>query len=311
VKLKIGKTRIFAGDLENPARSSNLRPGREVEVNIQQPSNWSTITINDRGRIGVAVGPSSQDLVKICNGPIEPAKIAVVPAHVREPVEEVDRTRSRSHDWEPVLGRGGGKMRSAAESEVEWRRLRWRRGRGVHGAALAGAARGVVSDGGELCGGRGGGVGEIGLGLGAAELAGGVVVSTRGLLSGVKRAEPNTGLLPRVPDLRSVPAPGALPHASESDLLGGRRCRVNGSGSFSGSHNPVRRRCWLIGLCLDGKWESGMGWREPEYDECLRKGAGFIGVEREREKEGVRARCLKLRSFWALVVYSLSRMWLL
>ena len=210
------------------------------------------------------MGPSSQDLVKICNGPIEPAKIAVVPAHVREPVEEVDRTRSRSDDGEPVLGRGGGQMRSAAESEVEWRRLLWRRGRGVHGAALAGAARGVVSDGDELCGGRGGGVGEIGLGLGAAELAGGVVVSTRGLLSGVKRAEPNAGLLPRVPDLRSVPAPGALPHASESDLLRGR-CLVNGSGSFSGSHNPSSLEMlvnWVMFGWKVGEWKRVEGARD-------------------------------------------------
>lgn len=38
VRLSDRKTRIFAGDLENPARSGNLRPGREVEVNIQQSS---------------------------------------------------------------------------------------------------------------------------------------------------------------------------------------------------------------------------------------------------------------------------------
>jgi hypothetical protein len=50
--------------------------------------------------------------VKICNSPIEPTKIAVVPTHVREPVEEVDQTHSRSDDGEPLLGRGGREMRS-------------------------------------------------------------------------------------------------------------------------------------------------------------------------------------------------------
>jgi hypothetical protein len=50
--------------------------------------------------------------VKICNSPIEPTKIAVVPTHVSEPVEEVDQTRSRNDDGEPLLGRGGREMRS-------------------------------------------------------------------------------------------------------------------------------------------------------------------------------------------------------
>lgn len=60
--------------------------------------------------------------------PIESAKIAMIPAHVRESVEEVDRTRRRddsyaylSPGWD--LGGAGSEMGSSSQSEVEWR---WR-----------------------------------------------------------------------------------------------------------------------------------------------------------------------------------------
>lgn len=81
----------------------------------------------------------------------------------------------------------------------------------------------------------GGGEGEVGLGLDAAELAGGSIIGTRSLLSGVKGAEPDAGLLAWVADLGGIPTPGPLPHASESDLLRAR-VLVNGAGSISRCH---------------------------------------------------------------------------
>ncbi|KAG8068180.1 hypothetical protein GUJ93_ZPchr0005g15368 [Zizania palustris] len=60
-----------------------------------------------------------------------------------------------------------------------------------------------------------GGKGEVGLGLGAAVLARGCVVSPCGLLRRVERAEPNTALLGGVADLRREPAPRPLPHPTE------------------------------------------------------------------------------------------------
>lgn len=59
----------------------------------------------------------------------------------------------------------------------------------------------------------GGVVGEVGLGLGAAEGARGAVVREGGLHGGVERAQPHPRLLPRVADLGRVPAPRPLPHA--------------------------------------------------------------------------------------------------
>ncbi|CAD5183586.1 unnamed protein product [Musa acuminata subsp. malaccensis] len=56
---------------------------------------------------------------------------------------------------------------------------------------------------------------EVGLRLGAAEAARGLVVGPRRLLSRVEGAQPLAGLLPRVPDLRREPAPRPLPHAPE------------------------------------------------------------------------------------------------
>lgn len=146
----------------------------------------------------------------------EPAQLAVVLAHVRERVEEVNGTRRR--DRELRGGRGGH-----AESEIEWRR---RRGRGVDGAALARATGGGVVWGKAW---------EVCFGLSTAELASCGVVGTRRLFGRVESAEPDSGLLPRVADLSSVATPRTLPHASVSDLLG-VRIRVDGAGSVSGSH---------------------------------------------------------------------------
>ncbi|KAE8805419.1 hypothetical protein D1007_18501 [Hordeum vulgare] len=56
-------------------------------------------------------------------------------------------------------------------------------------------------------------VGEVGLGLGAAEGSRGAVVGEGGLHGGVEGAQPHARLLPRVADLRSVPPPRPLPHA--------------------------------------------------------------------------------------------------
>jgi hypothetical protein len=53
---------------------------------------------------------------------------------------------------------------------------------------------------------------EVGPRLDAAERDGGAVVGERGLDGRVVGAEPHPRLLPRVPDLRRVPAPRPLPH---------------------------------------------------------------------------------------------------
>ncbi|GER47580.1 glutamate receptor ionotropic [Striga asiatica] len=67
--------------------------------------------------------------------------------------------------------------------------------------------------------------GEVGLGLGAAEGPGGAVVGHGGLLGGVEGAEPHARLLPRVADLRRVPAPRPLPNAPVVALPRGRHGR--------------------------------------------------------------------------------------
>uniref|UniRef100_A0A8R7P4S4 Uncharacterized protein n=1 Tax=Triticum urartu TaxID=4572 RepID=A0A8R7P4S4_TRIUA len=54
--------------------------------------------------------------------------------------------------------------------------------------------------------------GEVGPGLGPAQRDGGAVVGERGVDGGVVGAEPHPRLLPRVADLRRVPAPRPLPH---------------------------------------------------------------------------------------------------
>jgi hypothetical protein len=66
----------------------------------------------------------------------------------------------------------------------------------------------------------GGGRGEVGGGVGPAELDGGGVVDARGLLRGVEGAEPDAHAAPRVADLRRELAPRPPPHAAE---LGARR----------------------------------------------------------------------------------------
>ena len=54
---------------------------------------------------------------------------------------------------------------------------------------------------------------EVGLGLGAAEGAGGAVVCHGGLLGGVKGAKPDTCLLPGIANLGGVSPPWPLPHS--------------------------------------------------------------------------------------------------
>lgn len=54
--------------------------------------------------------------------------------------------------------------------------------------------------------------GEVGLGLDAAERAGGTVVGESRLFGSIERAEPDPGLLPWIANLGGVTAPGALSH---------------------------------------------------------------------------------------------------
>ncbi|RWW81691.1 hypothetical protein BHE74_00009896 [Ensete ventricosum] len=75
---------------------------------------------------------------------------------------------------------------------------------------------------------------EVGLRLGAAEAARGLVVGPRRLLRRVEGAQPLAGLLPRVPDLRREPPPRPLPHAPE--------VRFPPSSSSSSSSSSLRRR---------------------------------------------------------------------
>lgn len=169
------------------------------------------------------MGPTTHDLLEIRLCPIEPAQVAVIPAHIGDWVEKVDWTHSRNEGkTDRTTGREpsrtGGEMDRASQSEVEGRRW-W--GRGVDGAALAWAARIVVivvvlAEGGEV----GGGVGEVGLRLNASELAGSSVVGTCCLLGSVKSAEPDARLLTWVADLGGVATPWTLPHPSETNLLG-------------------------------------------------------------------------------------------
>lgn len=96
------------------------------------------------------------------------------------------------------------------------------RGRGLDGAALAGALVVAVVVVSVVVGGRR----EVGLGLGAAELASGGVVGFGGFLGGVEGAEPDAALLAGVPYLGGVTAPWPLPHTPEVNLAGIARLLV-------------------------------------------------------------------------------------
>ncbi|RWW50265.1 hypothetical protein BHE74_00043572 [Ensete ventricosum] len=99
---------------------------------------------------------------------------------------------------------------------------------GLHRAALASGAAGVpvVIR-----------AGEVGLGLGTAELAGGVVVRPRRLLGGVEGPEPDPALLPRVPYLRRVPPPWPLPNPPEVRLLPPSSSYSAGDGQLLGGRH--------------------------------------------------------------------------
>lgn len=66
---------------------------------------------------------------------------------------------------------------------------------------------------------------EVGLGLGTAEGTGGAVVGKGSLLGGIKCAQPNARLLPRVANLGGVASPRSLPNAPVVSLASGRRRR--------------------------------------------------------------------------------------
>lgn len=90
-----------------------------------------------------------------------------------------------------------------------------------------GARRRVIEKGG------GSGKGEIGFSFGAAEGYGSVVVSTGGILGGIEGAQPNSGLLQWVSDLRRESPPWPSANSSVSPLRPGYWCHT---------HRRVRRR---------------------------------------------------------------------
>lgn len=118
LKLNDRKTRIFAGDQENLAKLGNLRQWK-VEVKVEQSTGGRMIKIDDRRWIGVAVHPTTHDLVEIRLCPIEPAQIAVTWVHIGNCVEEVDGTHSRDEGKRDgtagrELSRAGGEMDRAS-----------------------------------------------------------------------------------------------------------------------------------------------------------------------------------------------------
>uniref|UniRef100_A0A804NFV7 Uncharacterized protein n=1 Tax=Zea mays TaxID=4577 RepID=A0A804NFV7_MAIZE len=105
-----------------------------------------------------------------------------------------------------VLGEGG-----QGGDLAEHGRRRRRRRRGLRAGLVAGGRRVPLA-------GPGAGVsggGEVGGGVGPAELDGGGVVDAGGLLRGVEGAEPHAHAAPRVTDLRGELAPRPPPDAAE------------------------------------------------------------------------------------------------
>ncbi|PVH47316.1 hypothetical protein PAHAL_4G034600 [Panicum hallii] len=139
----------------------------------------------------------------------------------------------------------------------------------LYGAAVAGRGR-CCRRSRLRCGGGGGrpavprrggrGAGEVGAGGGPAEGSGGGVVGARGGLGGVEGAEPDRGLLSRVPDLGGVAPRRPPPHAAVPDLRRRRRLRLRrlrpahrgrrgrGAGGWGGGGERTRgsARVWPV-----------------------------------------------------------------
>jgi len=184
------------------------------------------------------------------------------------PVEEKNRTHGsdRGHD-QLLLDREEGKAvddrRGSAARDVTLR------GSGLDGAALATAAA-AASVGFAVVNvvfyvvvgvGCAGGRGEVGLGFGAAEVAGGGVVGSGGFLGGVEGAEPDAGFLPRVADLGGVAAPGALADAAVVDLGGGIGWPLILDDRFVlGDHGGDVKRLTRECRMMDAGSEGGVGY---------------------------------------------------
>ncbi|CAL9174233.1 unnamed protein product, partial [Musa hybrid cultivar] len=208
---------------EDVRNSCHLRRRRQVEIDIEgkPPTRRSHHHRRERithvqGRTRLAVRPA-----------VGTQRHGLEPCHSyrllrsRHRVQEQEGMRGRCGGREGVQeGEAGGRV---AELEIQrWGRggIRQGRGGGFDGAA-AGAGGGgsgpsTDEDGGEVAR---VGVGEVGLGLGAAELESGGVVGARRLLRRVEGTEPDAALLRGVADLRGVPPPRPLPHAPEANDL--------------------------------------------------------------------------------------------
>ncbi|PON37874.1 hypothetical protein PanWU01x14_316950 [Parasponia andersonii] len=234
---------------------------REVKIEIEHSTRQiMVVQIDDGGRVRVALDSTAtaeRGGGEIANrlAMIEPQPLILMTLHhpganVRVKIHElvpggrhtVDGSDRRHLLKRESHGGSGGWAESVAEIKIQRRRRVEHQSRlaarGLDRTALTRAlieALGVdIHDVDVVLVGTLGREGEVGLGLGAAEVSGGSVVGAGGFFGGVEGPEPDPALLAWVPDLGGVPAPRPLPHSPEMHLLhvavnfngGGGCCRL-------------------------------------------------------------------------------------